>query len=144
MLQSCSASPHKDNVLTIQQSMVYINTLCHCDWQYVGQTTLRLQDRFNHHIPKSICNNKQSIKIISKCKCKENAKTSKVQKCDSVIGLHLQNKDCANNYNDQQVSILSRTRSTFHLSALEATCIKTLKTFLCCQKEFIYLLQISH
>jgi len=33
-----------------------------------------------------------------------------------------------NTYNDQQFSILTRTRSAFHLLALEATYIKTLKT----------------
>jgi len=44
----------------------------------------------------------------------------------SAIGLHfLQNKDWANNYNDQQFSILCKARSTFHLSALEAIYIKT-------------------
>jgi len=38
-------------------------------------------------------------------KCKENTKTSKIQQCDSAIGLHLlRNQDCANNYNDQQFS----------------------------------------
>jgi len=31
-----------------------------------------------------------------------------------------------------------------HLSALEATYIKTLKPILCRQKEFLYSLQISH
>jgi len=63
---------------------------------------------------------------------------------DSAIGLHLlQNKQCANNYKDQQFSILARARTAFHLSALEATYIKTLKPILYRQKEFVYL-QISH
>jgi len=38
-------------------------------------------------------------KILPKRKYNENAKTSKVQQCDSAVGLHLlQNNDCANNY----------------------------------------------
>jgi len=37
-----------------------------------------------------------------------------------------------------------RACSAFHLSALEATYIKTLKPILCRQKEFVYFLQISH
>jgi len=60
-----------------------------------------------------------------------------------AIGLHfLQNKECANN--DQQIFILARAISAFHISALEATYIKTLKPILCLQKEFVYFLQISH
>jgi len=61
----------------------------------------------------------------SKRNCKEKINTTKLPQCDSVIGLHLlQNKQFANNYNDQQSSILARAKSTFHLSALKATYIK--------------------
>jgi len=68
--------------------------------------------------------------------------TTKPPQCDSAIGQHLLlNKQCANNYNDQQFSTLARARSAFHLSALEATYIKTLKPILCRQKEFVYSLQ---
>jgi len=71
--------------------------------------------------------------------------TTKPLQCDSAVGLHLlQNKQCANNYNDQQFSILARARSAFHLSALEVTYIKTLKPILSRQKEFVYSLQIFH
>jgi len=59
---------------------------------------------------------------------KQKINTTKSPQCDSAIGIHLQNKKCANNYNDQQFSILARARIAFHLPALEATCIKTLKT----------------
>ena len=136
---------YKDNVPTTQQSMVVYQYVCRCDCRYVGRTTLRLQDRIKPHVPKTIRNKQIPIKILPKRKCKENTKTTKVPQCDSAIGLHLlQNKDCASNYNDQQFSILSRARSTFHLSALEATYIKTLKPILCRQKEFVYSLQISH
>ena len=43
----------------------------------------------------------------------------------------------------QKFSILARGRSSFHLSALEATFIKSLNPFLCKQKEFVYSLKIS-
>ena len=41
-------------------------------------------------------------------------------------------------------SILAKGRSPFHLSALEATFIKTSNPILCKQKEFIYNLKILH
>ena len=43
----------------------------------------------------------------------------------------------------KKISILARGRSSFHLSALEATFIKSLNPFLCKQKEFVYSLKIS-
>jgi len=90
-------------------------------------------------IPKSIRNNQKPTKILPKRNCKEKINTNKPPQCDSAIGLHLlQNKQCAINYNDQQFSLLDRARIEFHLSALEATYIKTLKPILCRHKVFIY------
>ena len=43
---------HKDVLPTTQQSMIVYQYVCHCDCQYVGRTTQRLQDRINQHIPK--------------------------------------------------------------------------------------------
>ena len=39
---------------------------------------------------------------------------------------------------------LARGRTSFHLSTLEATYIKTSKPNLCKQKEFVYGLKITH
>ena len=62
----------------------------------------------------------------------------------STIGQHLlDNPECASHYNDDKFSILARARSLFHLSALEATFIKSLKPILCKQKEFVYSLRLS-
>ena len=63
----------------------------------------------------------------------------------SGIGQHLlQNPTCAHEYNDNKFSILARGRTSFHLSTLEATYIKTSKPNLCKQKEFVYGLKIAH
>jgi len=87
--------------------------------------------RINQHIPKSSRNNQNPTKILPKRNCKENINAFKSLQYDSAIGLYLlQNKECANNCNEQQFSILARARSAFHLSALEATYIKTLKPIL--------------
>ena len=40
--------------------------------------------------------------------------------------------------------LLTRGRTSFHLSTLEATYIKTSKPNLCKQKEFVYGLKITH
>ena len=64
---------------------------------------------------------------------------------DSAIGNHLsQNPTCAQHYDDSRFSILVQGRSPFHLSALEATFIKTSNPTLCPQKEFVDNLKIVH
>ena len=45
---------------------------------------------------------------------------------------------CAHVYNVKEFSILARGHTSFHLSTLEATYIKTSKPNLCKQKEFVY------
>ena len=63
----------------------------------------------------------------------------------SAIAQHLlQNPTCAREYNDNKFSILARGRTSFHLSTLEVTYIKTFKPNLCKQKEFVYGLKITH
>ena len=51
---------------------------------------------------------------------------------------------CAHEYNDNKFSILARGRTSFHLSTLEATYIKTSKPNLCKQKEFVFGLKFTH
>ena len=64
---------------------------------------------------------------------------------DSAIGLHfLQNSTCAQHYDDSKWSMLAQGRSSFHLSALEGTFVKTFNPALCRQKEFVYSLKIFH
>ena len=62
---------------------------------------------------------------------------------DSAIGLNLlQNLACAQHHDGSRFSILSQSRSPFHLSALESTFIKTSNPAFCRQKEFVYSLKI--
>ena len=56
--------------------------------------------------------------------------------------LPLQNPVCAQHYDDIRFSIFAQGHSPFHLSALEATFIKTSNPALCRQKEFVYNLKI--
>jgi len=92
---------YKDHVPTTQQCMVVYQYVCRCDCRFVDRTSLRLQDRINQHIPKSILNNQKPTKILPKRNCKEKINTTNPPQSDSAIGLYLlQNKQCANNYND--------------------------------------------
>ena len=60
------------------------------------------------------------------------------------VNIFLTNAQCALHYNKDKFSVLARARTRFHLSALEATFIKSLNPLLCKQKEFIYSLKISY
>jgi len=77
--------------------MVVYKYMCRCDCWYEDRTSLRLQDRMNQHISKSIGNNfKKTTKILPKRNCKEQINTLKSPQCDSAIRLHLlQNKEHA-------------------------------------------------
>ena len=55
-------SIYKDAVPITHQSMVAYQYVCRCDCRYVGRTSLRLQDRINQHIPKSIRNKENPTK----------------------------------------------------------------------------------
>ena len=117
--------------------------LCHCDSRYVGRTSQRLEERIKQHVPKSITNPRTSANRQSLSRsCKNNIRPQQFH--ESAIGQHLlDNAQCALHYSNEKFFILARGRSSFHLSALEATFIKSLNPFLCKQKEFVYSLKIS-
>ena len=133
----------KDVLPSHHHSNVIYQFLCHCDSRYVGRTSQRLEERIKQHVPKSITNprtlaNRQSLSH----SCKNNIRPQQFH--ESAIGQHLLDNDqCALHYSNEKFSILARGRSSFHLSALEATFIKSLNPLLCKQKEFVYSLKIS-
>ena len=134
----------KKNVLpSYHHSNVIYQFVCHCDSRYVGRTSQRLEERIKQHVPRSIANlpashNRQSLSR----SCKANI--SPQQFHESAIGEHLlYNAQCVLHYSNKRFSILARGRSFFHLSALEATFIKSLNPLLCKQKKFVYSLKIS-
>ena len=136
----------KDVLPTNHRSNLIHEFVCHCDSRYVGRTSQRLQDRIKQHVPKFILNNSTTSKIRSSLSraCKTDDNSSQPCFHESAIGQHLlDNKECASQYSDSKFSILFRGRSKFHLSALEATFIKSLKPNLCKQKEFVYSLKLS-
>ena len=124
-------------------SNVIYQFVCHCDSRYVGRTSQRLEERIKRHVPRSIANplashNRQSLSR----SCKANIRPQQFH--ESSVDQHLlDNARCALHCNNDKFSILARGRSSFHLSALEATFIKSLNPLLCKQKEFVYSLKIS-
>ena len=125
-------------ITSFHQSMVVYQYVCRCDCRCVVRTPLRLQDKINQHIPKSIRNEESLNKVLPKRNCKITAPLNQ-HDCYSAIGLHLvENLDC----NIDQFSILAKARTLFRSGTLEATFIKTLKPILRRQKEFVYSRQI--
>ena len=133
----------KDVLPSHHHSNVIYQFLCHCDSRYVGRTSQRLEKRIKQHVPKSITNPRTSANRQSLSRsCKNNIRPQQFH--ESAIGQHLlDNAQCGLHYSNEKFSILARGRSSFHLSALEATFIKSLNPFLCKQKEFVYSLKIS-
>ena len=134
------SATNKDVLPALQKSNVIYRFSCHCDSRYVGRTFQRLQDRIKQHVPKSIrsCSSSQK-RLLSTRRCKSSTQTNTQSLAsDSAIGLHLlQNPTCAQHYNDSRFSILAQGRSSFHLSALEATFSKISNPALCQQNEFV-------
>ena len=132
----------KDVLPSHHHSNVIYQFVCHCNSQYVGCTSQRLEERIKQHVPRSIANppaspNRQSLSR----SCKANTRPQQFH--ESFIGQHLDNAQCAFHYRNEKFSILARGRSSFHFSALKATFIKSLNPLLCKQKEFVYSLEIS-
>ena len=126
--------------------MVIYDYACHCDSQYVGRTTQRLQERIKQHVPEAIrqktiltqeqgTHQSQPTRTQTNRKCKAKSKTQFEPESDSAIGQHLlESNQCASNYSDLRFKILTTARSQFHLSLLEAVYISRKKTDLCRQK----------
>jgi len=132
----------KDVLSSHHQNNVIYQCVCHCDSRYVGRTSQRLEERIKQHIPKSITN--RPTPHIRKSLPRPGKDTSPRQFHESAIGQHLlENAQCALHCNKDKFSVLVRARTPFHLSALEATFIKSLNSLLCKQKEFVYSMKNS-
>ena len=144
----------KDVLPANQRSMVIYEYVCHCDSQYVGRTTQRLQERIKQHVPKAIrqkttltqkrgTHRFQPTRTQPNRKCKAKSKTQFEPESDSAIGQHLlESNQCARNYSDSRFKILTTAHSQFHLSLLEAVYVSRKKTDLCRQKQFVFTLQL--
>ena len=135
----------KDVLPAFHQSNIVYQFLCHCDSRYAGRMSQRLQQRIKQHVPKTILQKHISQDRSTLARSCKPIRSFKTETSFSAIGQHLlQNPTCAHKYNDNKFSILSRGHTSFHLSTLEATYIKTSKPNLCKQKEFVYGLKIAH
>ena len=135
----------KKHVLpTFYQSNIIYQFLCHCDSRYVGRTFQRLQQRIKQHMPKTILQEHISQDQSTLARSCKPIRSLKAETSFSAIEHLLQNPTCAHEYNDNKFSIFACGRTSFHLSTLEATYIKTSQPNLCKQKEFLYGLKITH
>ena len=131
----------KDVLPAIQKSSVIYEYKCHCDSQYVGRTSQRLQDRIKQHVRQWL--RQQLIRPRRSQPHRSWKRNETKPDCDSAIGQHLLNNDrCALNCDDRRFSILAAACSSFYLNLLEAAYIKTRRPVLCRQKEFVYTLKL--
>ena len=105
----------KNDVLpAFHQSNIVYRFLCHCDSRYVGRTSQRLQQRINHHVPKTILQKHISQDRSTLARSCKPIRSFKTETSFSAIGQHfLQNPTCAHEYNDNKFSILARGRLHF-------------------------------
>ena len=135
----------KHVLLASYQSNIVYQFLCHCDSRYVDRTSQRLQQKIKQHVPKIILQEHISQDQGTLARSCKPITSFKAETSFSAIRQHLlQNLTCAHEYNDNKFSILARRRTSFHLSTLEATFIKTFKPSLCKQKEFVCGIKITH
>ena len=134
------------NVLpALHQSNIVYQFLCHCDSRHLGHTSQRLQQRIKQHVSKTILQRHISQDRSTLARSYKPIRSFKAETSFSAIGQHLLlNPTCAREYNNNKFSILARGRTSFQLSTLKATYIKTSKTNLCKQKEFMYGPKITH
>ena len=143
--QTTSACNQKGCTTRFSLSNIVYQFLCHCDSQYVGCTFQRLQQRIKQHVPKTILQEHISQDRSTLARSCKPMRSFTAETSFSAIGQHLlENPTCAREYNDNKFSILACGHTSFHLSTLEATYIKTSKPNLCKQKDFIYGLKITH
>ena len=131
----------KDVLPTTQKSSVTYEYKCHCDSRYVGRTSQRLQDRIKQHVPQWL---KQQLTRPRRFQPHRSCKRNDTKPdCDSAIGQHvLENDQCALNYDNKRFSILATARSSFHFNLLETAYIKTRRSILRRQKEFVCTLKL--
>ena len=131
----------KDVLRTIQKSFVIYEYKCHCYSRYVGRTLQRLQDRIKQHVRQWL---RQQLTRPRRSQPHRSCKRNDTKpNCDSAIGQHLlDNEQCALNYDNKWFSILAAARSFFNLNLLETAYIKTRRSVLGRQKEFVYTLKL--
>ena len=128
----------KDVLPAFHQNNIVYQFLCHCDSRYVGHTSQRLRQRIKQHVHNTILQEHISQDRSTLARSCKPIRSFKAQTSFSAIGQHLlHNPTCAREYNDNKLSILARSRTSFYLSTLEATYIKTFKPNLCKQKKFV-------
>ena len=85
------SATNKNVLPALQKSNVIYQFSCHCDSQYVGRTSQRLQDRTKQHVPKSIrsCSSSQK-RLLPARRCKSFTQTNNQSLAsDSAIGFHV-------------------------------------------------------
>ena len=126
---------NKDPIPTFNKSMVVYQFNCHCDSDYIGQTSRRFNERLKEHVPKCV-----RMFLNNSSNDYKNSKTLTNAAKKSSIAKHLlENKDsCGKNYNNSMFKIIRSCRTLYQLRVTEAVLISTFEPNLCIQQDFDY------
>ena len=102
-----------------------IATTCLCNSRYVGHTSQRLQQKIKQLVPKSILHGHTSLERKYPSRSSQSNKSSPETLYTAIVQRLLQRTSCAQEYNKRKSLILAHGLTAIHLSALEATYIKT-------------------
>ena len=144
--RSVLPSSNKDVLPTLSKSNVIYKYSCRCDAAYVGRTSQRLCDRAKQHVPTKLTKPVPQARTLRPRSVGSgvNEVDSADVRSSSAIHQHLvENRECLTDFSYDRFTILATARNNFHLNVLEALYIKSLKPFLCRQKEFVYSLRLS-
>ena len=104
----------KDELPASHQSSIVYQYMCHCDNWYMGHTSQWLQQRIEHHVPKTIHQGLTSQDRSTFAHSCKPIRSLKAKTSFSTIGQSLlQNQTSAHEYNDSKFSILARGQTLF-------------------------------
>ena len=126
------SATNNDVLPALKKSNVIYQFSCHCDSQYVGRTSKRLQGRIKQDVPKSIRSCSSSQKLILAARQRKSSTQTNSQSLASDSALDFIFYKILSMLNViMTVDFFCHGRSSFHLVALKATFIKTSNPALC-------------
>ena len=125
----------KDPIPPFKKSMVVYHFSCHCDNDYIGQTSRRLNERLKEHVPRCV----KRFLANPTADYKSNKTLINAAKKSSIAKHLLDNhKECGKFYKDSMFKIIRYCKTAYQLKVTEAVIINTFEPTLCVQQEFDY------
>ena len=128
----------KDHIQSFDKSLVVYHFKCHCDNDYVGQTSRSMMERVREHVPVCV----QKYIMNPQGNYKDHVKLVRASRKTAIAEHLLENRDCGLQYNDSMFSIIKQCANNYELKVQEAVLISTMGPTLCTQTKFDYVLSL--